>query len=133
MNPLSLLTNAKSILIIVSLVATVGGGWAAKWYIGELKDDILTLQINNALLDEANTANLSTIDRLQVENAENVEELTGLNRRLDTAREYQDTLLEKLHDHDLTRLSEQRPGLIEGVINNGTEELFDELETITSN
>jgi hypothetical protein len=41
-------------------------------------------------------------------------------------------LLDKLRKHDLTRLSQQKPGLVERRINNGTKKLFDSFESLTT-
>ena len=52
--------------------------------------------------------------------------------KLDEAERYGDELRKKLHKHDLTRLSIKKPGLIEKRINDGTNKLFDSIESITA-
>jgi len=51
---------------------------------------------------------------------------------LDAAEDYKNELIGKLQKHDLTRLSYRKPGLIEKRINNGTQNIFDSLESLTS-
>ena len=48
------------------------------------------------------------------------------------ANNYKNELIGKLRNHDLTRLSQQRPGLIERRINDGTQELLESFESITA-
>ena len=45
---------------------------------------------------------------------------------------YKNDLISKLQKHDLTRLSHQKPGMIEKRINNGTQKVFDSLESLTT-
>lgn len=54
-----------------------------------------------------------------------------LQIRLSIAEDYSDSLLRKLRRHDLVYLSISKPGLIETRINNGTEKLFDDIESFT--
>jgi hypothetical protein len=51
---------------------------------------------------------------------------------LQKAEQYGDDLREKLNNHDLTKLSAKKPGLIEKRINNATAKIFQELEDITN-
>jgi len=54
-----------------------------------------------------------------------------LEQRTRLAEEYRDELIEKLQRHDLTKLSLQKPGLIENRINEATKKVFDDIESIT--
>ena len=66
----------------------------------------------------------------------NVEKTNKLNKelqgKLQDAEVYQDELRKKLQKHDLTRLSEKKPGLVEKKINEGTQKLFNDFESITA-
>ena len=59
-----------------------------------------------------------------------------LNRKLDIelrkAHDYKNNLIAKLRKHDLVRLSQQKPGLVEKKINVGTKKLFKSFESITA-
>ena len=46
--------------------------------------------------------------------------------------EYGDNLIRKLQKHDMTRLSIAKPGRMEKIINDGTKDLFNSLESITA-
>ena len=56
-----------------------------------------------------------------------------LKSYLQDAEAVTDNLRKILNDHDLTRLVLAKPGLIETRINNATQELFDSIESSTSN
>jgi septal ring factor EnvC (AmiA/AmiB activator) len=55
-----------------------------------------------------------------------------LNKALKEAEVYVNSIRSKLIRHDLETLAEQKPGLIEKRINDGTKKVFDNLERITS-
>ena len=55
-----------------------------------------------------------------------------LQVELRKAEEYKDELNEKLREHNLTKLSAAKPGLIEKRVNEATSKIFKELETITA-
>ena len=74
--------------------------------------------------------------QIQIVAKENAEKQLKLNKelsgKLQDAEKYQDELRAKLQKHDLTRLSQKKPGLIEKKINEGTEKLFTDFESVTS-
>ena len=55
-----------------------------------------------------------------------------LNNKLKKAEEYKDELTKKLNEHNLTKLSTAKPGLIEKRVNDATTKIFKELEDITA-
>ena len=118
------------LIIVVGLVGGVVYG--AYTYYHDTQQRIKTLQENNAKLETVAKANELTINSLQ----ESQEKLATLNNELQTklnlALTYGDDLRKKLHKHDLTRLSIKKPGLIEKRINDGTNKLFDSIESITA-
>lgn len=126
----SLLGNWKIISIIVVILGSSFFG--LKLYINNLQDDIETLKENNHTLKTDNKVNIKTIDNLSEQNKKNFEEINSLQKRLEENELYKQDLIDKLQNHDLTKLSAKKPGLIENRINNATKELFDEFETITS-
>ena len=118
------------LIIVVGLVGGVVYGAYA--YYHDTQQRIKTLQENNAKLETVAKANELTINSLQ----ESQERFATLNNELQTklnlALNYGDDLRKKLHKHDLTRLSIKKPGLIEKRINDGTNKLFDSIESITA-
>ena len=121
------------IYMLIFVLAIIGGvGYGAYAYYQDTQQRIATLQQNNAKLETVAKTNETTINSLQ----ESQEKFANLNLelqgKLDEAEKYGDELRKKLHKHDLTRLSIKKPGLIEKRINNGTQKLFDNIESLTA-
>ena len=121
------------IYMLIFVLAIIGGvGYGAYAYYKDTQQRIATLQQNNAKLETVAKQNETTINRLQ----ESQEKFANLNLelqgKLDEAEKYGDELRKKLHKHDLTRLSIKKPGLIEKRINDGTQKLFDNIESLTA-
>lgn len=109
----------------------VGAAYGAKYYYDTTQATIATLRENNAKLETANQINQATIQQQQ----QDAIELAELNRQLTTdlqkAEQYGDELRATLQKHNLTHLANQKPGLIENRMQNATNELWDDLESIT--
>ena len=118
--------------LIVILVVLSGVGYGAISYYNDTQERIATLRDNNAKLEVANKSKEEALKTIQ----SNVEKTNKLNKelqgRLQDAEVYQDDLRKKLQKHDLTRLSEKKPGLVEKKINEGTQKLFNDFESITA-
>ena len=121
------------IYMLIFVLAIIGGvGYGAYAYYQDTQQRIATLQQNNAKLETVAKQNETTINSLQ----ESQEKFANLNLelqgKLDEAERYGDELRKKLHKHDLTRLSIKKPGLIEKRINDGTQKLFNNIESLTA-
>ena len=121
------------IYILIAVIGLVGGivygGW---YYYKDTQARIQVLTENSVKLETATKLQKSTIDTL-VADAKKYEKL---NRKLDIelkkAHDYKNNLIAKLRKHDLVRLSQQKPGLVEKKINNGTKKLFESFESTTA-
>ena len=118
------------LIIVFGLVGgVVYGGY---YYYKDTQARIQTLTENNSKLEMATQTQKQTIDTL-VEDAKKYAQLNSeLQLKLESANDYKNELISKLHKHDLARLSIQKPGLVEKKINNGTQKLFETFETITA-
>ena len=120
------------IYILIAVIGLVGGVVYGGWYY--YKDTQARIQIlteNSAKLEVATQQQEMTINTL-VEDAEKFRELNkDLNIKLEAANDYKNELISKLRKHDLSRLSQLKPGLVERRINNGTKKLFESFESIT--
>ena len=118
--------------LIFILVVLSGVGYGAISYYNDTQERLATLRDNNAKLEVANKSKEEALKTIQ----SNVEKTNKLNKelqgRLQNAEVYQDELRRKLQKHDLTRLSEKKPGLVEKKINEGTQKLFNDFESITA-
>jgi len=122
------------ILPIVLLLA--GAGYAAHWFIvnqlntqiTQLQSDVRQYQAQNVALQSAAEINEQTIRSLEENSQRQVEQMTNLtsaNQQLQTEK---DEYLSIFRRHDLQRLALARPGLIEPRLNNGTQEVFRQME-----
>ena len=121
------------IYIMVAVVIAVSGAViSARAYYKDSQERIATLHKNNAKMEVVQQQNEVVLRSLTSE-ATRLNELNfNLQENLDAAEDYKDELIVKLQKHNLTRLSYQKPGLIERRINNGTQSIFDSLESLTS-
>ena len=117
---------------IIFIVALLGGAaWAAKSYYVQTQMTIAQLRENNAKLEVANEENQATITKM-TENNIRLNALTDqLNKDLRKSEEYGDQLRDTLNKHDLTHLANKKPGLIEKRMQNATDKLWDDLESVT--
>ena len=117
---------------IIFVVALLGGAaWAAKSYYTQTQMTIAQLRDNNAKLEVANEENQATITKM-TENSVRLNELTDqLNKDLRKSEEYGDQLRNTLNKHNLTHLANKKPGLIEKRMQNATDKLCDDLESVT--
>ena len=118
------------LIVVIGLVGgVVYGGW---YYYKDTQARIQVLTENTVKLETATKLQKSTIDTLVAD----AKKYAELNRKLDSelkkAHDYKNNLIAKLRKHDLVRLSQQKPGLVEKKINNGTKKLFESFESITA-
>jgi len=118
---------------MIFVIALLGGAaYAAKYYYDTTQATIAQLRENNAKLEVANQENQATITKMQ-ENNERLNALTDqLNTDLRKSEEYGDELRETLNKHNLTHLANKRPGMIEKRMQDATDTLWTDLESITS-
>ncbi len=119
---------------MIFVIALLGGvAYAAKYYYDTTQATISQLRENNAKLEVANEENQATIQKMD-ENNKRLNALTDqLNADLRKSEEYGDELRETLNKHNLTHLANKKPGMIEKRMQNATDKLWDDLESVTSN
>ena len=118
---------------MIFVIALLGGvAYAAKYYYDTTQATIAQLRENNAKLEVANEENQATIKQME-KNAERLNELTDqLGQDLRKAEAYGDELRNTLNKHTLTHLANKKPGMIEKRMQNATDKLWDDLESVTS-
>ena len=118
--------------VMIFVIALLGGAaYAAKYYYDTTQATIAQLRENNAKLEVANEENQATITKM-TENNVRLNALTDqLNKDLRKSEEYGDQLRDTLNKHDLTHLANKKPGLIEKRMQNATDKLWGDLESVT--
>jgi multidrug resistance efflux pump len=120
----------SSIRIAMILVLLAGAG-GAFLYVKNLQKNLEIARANVAKMEVAVQTSEAS---LKLERAETVR-LGELNNQLSSdlqkAEQYGDELRATLQKHNLTHLANKKPGLIEKRMQNATNKLWDDLESIT--
>jgi hypothetical protein len=120
--------SSIKIAIVIVILATAGGGYL---WIQKLQSDLETARANVAKMEVAVQTAEASVKTLQQENIR-IGELNGkLTTDLQKAEQYGDELRATLQRHNLTHLASQKPGLIEKRMQSATNQLWDDLESIT--
>ena len=121
------------IYILIVVLGLVGGVvYGGYYYYKDTQARIAPLTENSAKLEVAAQTQKQTIDTL-VADAKKYEKLNSeLHTKLEKANDYKNTLLGKLRKHNLTKLSAQKPALIERKINNASKRLLESFESLTA-
>ena len=118
------------LIVVLGLVGgVVYGGW---YYYKDTQARIATLTENSAKLEVAAQTQKQTIDTLQADSKKYAKLNNELQTKLEKANDYKNTLLGKLRKHNLTKLSAQKPTLIEKRINNASKKLLESFESLTA-
>ena len=116
-------------IFIFGLLGTVVFGVYSEY--NDMKQRIETLRENNVKLKIVAEENQKAMEQAQEFSREMGERNQELQVNLQAAEVYTDKLRGKLQRHDLTLLSLKKPGLIEKRVNNATQKVWDEIETIS--
>lgn len=114
------------ILVIISLA---GGGFL---YVKKLQNDLETARANVAKMEIAVQTSEQSLKLVQEETIRLSELNNELSADLQKAEKYGDELRATLQRHNLTHLATQKPGLIEPRMQGATDELWQDLESITN-
>ena len=122
----------KLYALITLLVSIFGGIYYAYNHYMELKNELElktteAIRYKESLKDNEVAINILTQQNIKIQN-----ETLRLQQSLQKAEEYNTDLQRKLNDHNLTKLSSKKPGLIEKRVNDATSKIFKELEKITA-
>jgi cell division protein FtsB len=119
-----------AIIIIVGILG--GAAYGAKYYYDTTQNTIAQLRDNNAKLEVANETNQATIEKMGQDSKRLNELNSELSVNLRKSEKYGDELRNTLNKHNLTHLANKKPGLIEKRMQNATDKLWDDLESLTS-
>ena len=117
-------------VIVIGLVGgVVYGGF---YFYQDAQKRIATLQQNNAKLEIVAKENGQVVKSMRVETARLNDLNSNLQGKLSRAEESREQLLTRLQEINLKKQSMVNPVEIEKRINDGTDEMFNDLESITS-
>lgn len=129
--------SALKVLPFILILAGLGYG-AHVFIVNQLDTQIVQLQLDvrqyqahNVALQSAAEINEQTILSLQENSQRQLEQVTSLTTANQQFQTEKDEYLSIFRRHDLARLALARPGLIEPRINNGTQEVFRQVEEDT--
>ena len=119
--------------LTIAVVTLIGGVVYGGFYVYQDKQKrIATLQQNNAKLEVVATENEQVVRTMRVETARLNDLNKSLQGKLSRAEESRERLLTRLQEINLKKESMVNPVEIEKRINDGTDKMFDDLESITS-
>ena len=120
--------GSLKIAMILILLAGAGGGFM---YVKNLQSNLEVARANAAKLEAAVETSEASLKLLKEDNARLNALSDQLNEDLRKAEQYGDELRATLQKHNLTHLANKKPGLIEKRMQNATDKLWDDLESIT--
>src|SRR6056300_1008146 len=120
----------SSIRIAMILVLLAGAG-GAYFYVQNLQKNLEIARANVAKMEIAVQTSEASLKLERAESARLGELNNQLSNDLQKAEQYGDELRATLQKHNLTHLANQKPGLIEKRMQNATNKLWDDLESIT--
>ena len=121
--------SSIKIAMVVVLLAGAGGAF---YYVKKLQHDNEILKINQVKLEEAVTEQQEVI-AMQKESFEKIQSANAeLNAKVNELNKAKNELQNKLAKHDLNFLAVEKPGLIQRIINKGSKDVLNEIETLTA-
>lgn len=122
----------KNKVIIYLLLALAGLSTAFYGYYSYNQQVLESLNSQINVLESAVEEQTRVIEYQENRFAEQAAALNNLSAANADLQAEASRLARIFSEHDLEELSRARPGLVEGIINRGTQEIFDRLTTITT-
>ena len=120
--------------MMLMVIGLLGGAvYGAKYYYDSTQATIQRLSAVKAILDSALEQQTASLNQMQAQMERQNQLNTELQTSLQEANAGLNEMRSKFARHDLTRLAIARPGLIQTRINNGTVDVFREIEENTDN
>ena len=116
-----ILGKLKLLLILTAVISAIGfGAWKYYTY---TQEQIRVYATNAATAEQAAEASQAAFVSVQKDLAEVQKQFNEVSKEFASAQSRVDTLEEKLSEHDLGQLAQARPGLVEKIINNASNEV----------
>lgn len=121
-----IVANIKKYLLIAAAVAVAGYGlWK---YYEYTQEQIRIYAQNAAVAEQAAQTNLETLEKTQRDLVEVREQFVEVSDKFAVAERRVETLEDKLKRHELDVLALSKPGLVEKILDNGTQDVLRCLE-----
>ena len=120
----------KYLVLILSVLLIAGSG-LGYWYFRDSQSVISTLTENNAELELSVQLNEQTITNLEKDYDFAQQEVTRLNEENTAIQRRNNLLVERFANNDIGFLAENKPELIERIINRGTANAFRCMELLS--
>ena len=121
--------SGLKIALVFIILAAAGGGL---FYVKQLQSNLEIARLNNAKLESAIETSEQSLATLKADNIRLNALSDQLNADLSKSEQYGDELRATLNKHNLTHLANKKPGLIQNRMQGKTDELWKDLESITS-
>jgi len=121
--------SGLKIALVFIVLAAAGGGL---FYVKQLQSNLEIARLNNAKLESAIETSEQSLATLKADNIRLNTLTDQLNTDLSKSEQYGDELRATLNKHNLTHLANKKPGLIQNRMQGKTDELWKDLESITS-
>ena len=121
--------SGLKIALVFVVLAAAGGGL---FYVKQLQSNLEIARLNNAKLESAIETSEASLATLKADNIRLNALSDQLNADLSKSEQYGDELRATLNKHNLTHLANKKPGLIQNRMQGKTDELWKDLESITS-
>tara|TARA_B100001059_G_C17538125_1_gene428992 strand:- start:7 stop:393 length:387 start_codon:yes stop_codon:yes gene_type:complete len=121
--------SGLKIALVFIVLAAAGGGL---FYVKQLQSNLEIARLNNAKLESAIETSEASLATLKADNIRLNALSDQLNADLSKSEQYGDELRATLNKHNLTHLANKKPGLIQNRMQGKTDELWKDLESITS-
>ena len=121
--------SGLKIALVFIVLAAAGGGL---FYVKQLQSNLEIARLNNAKLESAIETSEQSLATLKADNIRLNTLTDQLNADLNKSEQYGDELRATLNKHNLTHLANKKPGLIQNRMQGKTDELWKDLESITS-
>jgi TolA-binding protein len=124
------------IRVLPIILVLAGGGYAAHLFIvNQLEGRLQEVQRNYDVVNQQNVAlqaaaeqNARTLENIQAQMQAQAQQIGTLTTRSAELEREKNEYLSIFREHNLYRLARARPGLIEPRINNGTNDVFRQIE-----
>lgn len=117
------------VYVFLAIISLAGAGY---YYVDNLQKDLIAAKEKVTKLNIAIEQSEASLKLMEQETQRLNELNTELAVNLQKAEQYGDELRSTLQKHNLTHLAIQKPGLIEGRMQNATDKLWDDLFSITN-